>query len=113
MPLPHPLPEPIVELIARRFRVIGEPMRIKILDRLRDGEATVAELTESLGTSQQTVSKHLGVLHGAGILGRRKQGTHTIYAIADESVLGLCEQVCGGLQRQFSELAELVGGSLR
>ena len=44
MPLPHPLPEPIVELIARRFRVIGEPMRIKILDRLRDGEATVAEV---------------------------------------------------------------------
>ena len=113
MPLPHPLPEPIVELIARRFRVIGEPMRIKILDRLRDGHATVAELTESLGTSQQNVSKHLGVLHEAGILSRRKQGTHTIYAIADESVLGLCEQVCGGLQRQFSDLAALVGGSLR
>ena len=113
MPLPHPLPEPIVELIARRFRVIGEPMRIKILDRLRDGDATVAELTESLGTSQQNVSKHLGVLHEAGILSRRKQGTHTIYAIADESVLGLCEQVCGGLQRQFSDLAALVGGALR
>jgi DNA-binding transcriptional ArsR family regulator len=113
MPLPHPLPEPIVELIARRFRVIGEPMRIKILDRLRDGDATVAELTESLGTSQQNVSKHLGVLHEAGIPPRRKQGTHTIYAIADESVLGLCEQVCGGLQRQFSDLAALVGGSLR
>ena len=113
MPLPHPLPEPIVELIARRFRVIGEPMRIKILDRLRDGDATVAELTESLGTSQQNVSKQLGVLHEAGILSRRKQGTHTIYAIADESVLGLCEQVCGGLQRQFSDLAALVGGSLR
>ena len=113
MPLPHPLPEPIVELVAQRFRVIGEPMRIKILDRLRDGDATVAELTESLGTSQQNVSKHLGVLHEAGILSRRKQGTHTIYAIADESVLGLCEQVCGGLQRQFSDLAALVGGSLR
>jgi DNA-binding transcriptional ArsR family regulator len=113
MSLPHPLPEPIVELIARRFRVIGEPMRIKILDRLRDGDATVAELTESLGTSQQNVSKHLGVLHQAGILSRRKDGTSTLYAIADESVLALCEQVCGGLQRQFSDLAELVGGALR
>ena len=113
MPLPHPLPEPVVELVARRFRVIGEPMRIRILDRLRDGEATVAELTESLGTSQQNVSKHLCVLHEAGILGRRKQGTHTLYAITDESVLALCEEVCGGLQRQFSDLAELVGESLR
>jgi len=113
MPLPHPLPEPIVELVAQRFRVIGEPMRIRILDRLRDGEATVAELTEHLATSQQNVSKHLGVLHEAGILSRRKDGTSTLYAIADESVLALCEQVCGGLQRQFSDLAELVGGALR
>ncbi len=53
------------------------------------------------------------MLHEAGILGRRKQGTHTLYAIADETVLGLCEQVCGGLQRQFADLAELVGGSVR
>ncbi len=113
MSLPHPLPEPVVELIARRFRVIGEPMRIRILDRLRDGEASVAELTELLGTSQQNVSKHLGVLYEAGILGRRKQGTTTLYVIEDESVLGLCEQVCGGLRRQFSDLADLVGGSLR
>jgi len=88
-------------------------MRIRILDRLRDGEATVAELTEHLATSQQNVSKHLGVLHQAGILSRRKDGTSTLYAIADESVLALCEQVCGGLQRQFSDLAELVGGALR
>lgn len=113
MSLPHPLPEPVVELIARRFRVIGEPMRIRILDRLRDGEASVQELTESLQSSQQNVSKHLGVLHDAGILSRRKQGTSTLYAIADESVLGLCEQVCGGLQRQFADLAKLVGGPLR
>ena len=113
MSLPHPLPEPVVELVARRFRVIGEPMRIRILDRLRDGEASVAELTEALGASQQNVSKHLGVLHEAGILSRRKLGTSTLYAIEDDSVLELCEQVCGGLRRQFSDLAELVGGSLR
>ena len=113
MPLPHPLPDQVVELVARRFRVIGEPMRIRLLDLLREGEATVAELTDSLGTSQQNVSKHLGVLHEAGIVGRRKQGTHTHYAIADESVLALCEQVCGGLERQFNDLAALVGGAAR
>lgn len=113
MTLPRPLPEPVVELVARRFRVIGEPMRIRILDRLRGGEATVAELTDYLGTSQQNVSKHLGILHEAGILSRRKEGTSTLYAIADDSVLALCEQVCGGLGRQFSELADLVGGSRR
>jgi DNA-binding transcriptional ArsR family regulator len=88
-------------------------MRIRILDRLRDGEATVHDLTRALGTSQQNVSKHLGVLYEAGIVNRRKAANHVYYAIADDTVLALCEQVCGGLQRQLSELTELVGGSLR
>jgi DNA-binding transcriptional ArsR family regulator len=108
--LPHPLPDELVELIARRFRVIGEPMRIRLLDRLREGEATVNELSEALGASQQNISKHLGVLAEAGILGRRKAGTHVYYRIADESVLVLCEQVCGSLQEQLRSLNELVLG---
>ncbi len=87
MTLPHPLPDPLVELIAKRFRVIGEPMRIRLLDRLREGEASVHELTEATGATQQNVSKHLGVLHAAGIVARRKEGTRTVYAIADDSVL--------------------------
>ncbi len=110
--LPHPLPDPIVELIARRFRVLGEATRIRILDRLREGEANVQELTDLLGTSQQNVSKHLGVLYDAGILQRRKEGTSTFYWILDESVLAVCEHVCGGLQQQFAELSRLVGGPL-
>jgi DNA-binding transcriptional ArsR family regulator len=113
MPLPHPLPEPLAELIARRFRVIGEPMRIRLLDRLREGEATVQELTEALGASQQNVSKHLQVLLEAGIVGRRKQGNHAYYGIVDEGVLALCEQVCGSLQRQLADLNALLEGAAR
>jgi DNA-binding transcriptional ArsR family regulator len=113
MSLPHPLSDPLVELIARRFRVIGEPMRIRLLDRLREGEATVLELTDALGASQQNVSKHLQVLLEAGIVGRRKQGTYAYYSIADEAVLALCELVCGSLQRQLEELNALVAGTVR
>ena len=110
--VPHPLPGPLVELIAQRFRVLGEPMRIRLLDRLRDGEATVGELQEALGASQQNVSKHLGVLLQAGMVSRTKDGTSARYAIADEAVFELCEHVCGGLRRQLSELdALLQGGS--
>ena len=110
MKLPHPLPEDLVELIARRFRVLGEPMRIRLLDRLRDGEATVGELSEALAASQQNVSKHLAVLSGAGVLGRRKDGNHVYYRIVDEGIFELCEQVCGSMQRQLRALNELVLG---
>lgn len=108
MTLPHPLPDDLVELIARRFRAVGEPMRIRLLDQLRDGEATVGELSEALGASQQNVSKHLSVLAEAGILGRRKDGTHVYYRIVDEGVLTLCEDVCGSLQHQLRSLSALV-----
>ena len=107
--LPRPLPDPLVELIAQRFRLLGEPMRIRLLDRLREGEASVQELTEATGASQQNVSKHLGLLHGAGVVARRKDGNRVLYAIADDTVFALCEHVCGGLRRQLDELDSLVG----
>jgi len=109
MATPHPLSEPLVELIAHRFRLIGEPMRIRILDHLRDGPATVGQLREALGTTQQNVSKHLGVLHQAGIVRREKRGNHAVYSIADASVFELCEQVCGGLRRRIAELDGVLG----
>ena len=111
--LPHPIPDSLAELIAQRFRVIGEPTRIRILDRLREGETSVQDLTDALGSSQQNVSKHLGVLAQAGIVGRRKEGNLSLYSIVDESVFALCEQVCGSLQRQLAELNELVSGGQR
>jgi DNA-binding transcriptional ArsR family regulator len=111
MDIPHPLPDPLVELIAARFRVVGEPMRIRLLDRLREGAATVNELTHALGASQQNVSKHLGVLHQAGIVSRSKQGTSVRYAIADETVFALCEQVCGGLRRQLDDLDDVLSAA--
>ena len=110
MTLPHPLPDDLVELIARRLRGIGDPTRIRLLDHLRDGEATVNTLAERLGAGQQNVSKHLGVLADAGIVGRRKDGNHVYYRIVDNDVLGLCEQVCGSLDQQLQTLALLVAG---
>ena len=111
MDLPHPLPLDLVELIARRFRVLGEPMRIRLLDRLSDGEATVGELSDALAASQQNISKHLAVLSDAGVLGRRKEGNHVYYRIVDEGVFALCEDVCGSVQQQLRNLNALVTGA--
>src|SRR5512132_2903050 len=110
MALPHPIPEELAALVVRRFRLLAEVMRIRLLDRLRDGEATVGELAETLDTSQQNVSKHLAVLADAGILGRRKERNHVYYRIVDEGVFALCEQVCGSVQQQLRSLNELVAG---
>ena len=97
-----------MDLIAQRFRVLGEPMRIKLLDHLREGDATVSELQQALGASQQNVSKHLGILHNAGMVTRTKDGNHTRYSISDEGVFELCEQVCGGVRQQLDELDALL-----
>jgi len=110
---PHPLPDVLIELIAQRFKVLAEPMRIKLLDRLRDGAATVHELTEALGASQQNVSKHLGVLLQAGMVSRTKEGTSARYAIADPDVFALCDQVCGSIRRQVVELDAMLQGAVR
>ncbi len=111
-PVPHPLPEPLIELVAQRFRVLGEPMRIKILDHLREREATVGELQEALGASQQNISKHLGILHAAGMVSRTKRGNFACYAISDPDVFALCDQVCGSVRRQVRQLeAALLAGA--
>jgi DNA-binding transcriptional ArsR family regulator len=99
-PVPHPLPEPLIELVAQRFRVL----------RLRESEATVGELQEALGASQQNISKHLGILHAAGMLARAKDGNHMRYSISDPGVFELCDQVCGSVRRQISELDEILQG---
>jgi DNA-binding transcriptional ArsR family regulator len=74
---------------------------------------TVNELTEVLGATQQNVSKHVGVLAQAGIVGREKDGNRVRCFIADQSVFELCELVCGGLRQQVAELDQLLGGGER
>ena len=95
-------------MVAERFKVLSEPMRLRLLYALMDGEKSVSELVRETGSAQANVSKHLLVLLDAGILGRRKQGTSSYYRIADESIFELCDLVCGSIYDQLlAELAEL------
>lgn len=107
MALPSPVPPDLAEFIASRLRLIGDPNRIRILDLLRSGELPVGELADRLEISQQNASKHLGILAEAGILARRKVGTSSYYSVADPTVFAICEQVCGGLERQIEALESL------
>jgi len=100
-PMPHPLPDDLVELIAQP---------VEQLDAHRLGQHAEADLQEATGASQQNISKHLGVLLQSGLVVRRKEGNFSRYEIADDSVFELCEQVCGGLRRQLEEIEALLGG---
>jgi DNA-binding transcriptional ArsR family regulator len=106
--VPAPLPDPLVELIAHRFRVLSEPARIKLLDALRSGPATVGELAGRLGLSQQNTSKHLGVLAAAGVVKRTRAGNSVVYAIGDPTVFALCDLVCGALRDRVTALQAVV-----
>lgn len=110
----RPLTPQAAELIARRFRVLADPTRLRLLDALRDrDEASVGELSDVLGSSQQNVSKHLGVLHAEGFVARRKAGTSALYRIADPGVFELCDQVCSGIESQLSQLGALLSTAPR
>ena len=87
-----------LELVAARFKLLAEPMRLRLLQALHDGELNVTQLVEASGATQANVSKHLGLLCDAGILRRRKDGLHVFYAIADRMVFDLCSLVCSRLQ---------------
>lgn len=108
--LPHPIPAPLAELIADRFRLLAEPMRVRLLDALRDGELTVGQLAERTGTTQQNVSKHLKLLVDGGVVARDRRGTASVCSISDPLVFEMCAAVCGGIRRQAADVAQLLDG---
>lgn len=95
-------------MIAERFKVLSEPIRLQILHALQEeGEKSVNELTEAVQTSQPNVSKHLKILHKNGIIARNQSGNTVYYSIADETIFELCELVCGSLEEQLASRAKL------
>jgi ArsR family transcriptional regulator len=105
----RPMTEEALGLVARRFAVLSEPMRLRLLHALFDGEKPVNALVEETGGTQANVSRHLQTLADAGLLARRKEGLQVFYSIADPSIFTLCELVCGSLEKQHAAKAEIFG----
>jgi len=99
----------VAELLARRFGVLGDPTRLRLLNLLHArGEASVGELVEATGGSQANVSKHLAVLLRERVVARRREGSRAIYRITDQTLVKLCDEVCTAMREQLRELAALV-----
>lgn len=95
-----PLSEDQLAAVALRFRMLGEPMRLRILQAVCQEERTVGEIVGLVGANQANVSKHLSLLAGAGLITRRKAGQSVYYGLHDELVLKLCGLVHGHLHRE-------------
>ena len=102
----RPLSEEALVLVARRFAVLSEPMRLRLLHALIAGEKPVGVLAEVVAGTQANVSRHLQTLAAAGLVSRRKEGLQVFYAISDPSIFELCELVCGSIDQQIQAKAK-------
>lgn len=98
-------------LVARRFAVLSEPMRLKLVHALFAGEKSVNALVAETGGTQANVSRHLQTLMHAHVLVRRKEGLQVFYAIGDPSIFKLCDLVCGSLEKQLADQADVFAGN--
>jgi ArsR family transcriptional regulator len=108
----EPLSADAVALIAARFRTLGDPLRIQLLQALQSAERNVTDLVSAVGSTQSNVSRHLRILQEAGLIGRRQEGNNVFYAIADPSVFALCDAVCNSISERLAQHATL-GDELR
>ena len=97
------LSEQALELVAARFRLLGEPVRLKLLMCLQHGPKTVTQLVEETNLTQPNVSRHVAKLADGGVLSRQKNGLNVFYGISDTAVFDLCDGVCGTLRRNLEE----------
>lgn len=98
------LPPLLIDRVARRFKLLSEPVRLKLLSVLfTEGEMTVQELVEASGQQQANVSKHLNLMAKEGILSRNKEGLFVYYAIQDSTVQGLCLLVTSRIRQEIEQ----------
>jgi ArsR family transcriptional regulator len=92
MSLPRPLPDVVVALVARRFRALGQPLRVRIIDHLdRHGETNVQALADALGISQQNASRHLAQLAEVDVVARRQEGRVVWYRLSDAAIVPIVD----------------------
>lgn len=101
-----------LELVAARFKVLAEPLRLRILHELQGGEMSVSAITEAIESTQPNVSKHLKMLQDAGLVARRQEGNTVYCSVADGTVFELCDVVCSSLRQRLEAHAGAFGHSI-
>ena len=107
----EPLSREALEIVASRFRAMGDATRLELLQALMEGEKSVQELSAITEMSQANISKHLSVLLDQGILSKRKSGLYSLYRVTDQSVFDLCNVVCKSIANRHLKVHEEFLGS--
>ena len=95
--------DPVFEAVAAYFSMLSEPTRLRIVHAICEEEKSVSQIVEALGASQTNVSRHLGLMHRAGVLARRKEGNQVYYRVADRAIVDICRTVCNGIAGRMDE----------
>lgn len=99
------LPDEALSAVAGYFQALAEPMRLQMLNRLREREHNVGELAASCGCSIANASRHLALLQQHGLVARETRGTSAYFTIADPTLHRLCDLVCDNIARQYERSA--------
>ena len=100
--------ESVVELVTSRMSLLADPTRVHLLLLLREHEGTVQQLSDTVVSTPQNISRHLGILYRAGIVGRRREGTFVFYSLSDHATCCLLDKVLECISGQIEELADVV-----
>jgi ArsR family transcriptional regulator len=92
----------IFDLQAKLCQALGQVVRLRIIDTLKDGSQCVTSLATLMDVPQPTVSRHLNVLRAAGILHRQRKGREVYYEIANPKIVDVCEMMQTILAEQES-----------
>jgi len=99
------IPDALLEEAARRFALLGDPTRLRILRTLHEsGEASVGHVAELAGIGRSNLSQHLALLAAAGLVSRRREGSMVYYHVADATIGQLCDLVCTSLRTRARQL---------
>lgn len=105
--------EEVFERVSNYFAMLSEPMRLRIMYVLCDGERSVADIVTRIGSTQANISRHLNLLYRGGVLARRKDGTQVYYRIGDQNTLTLCQSVCSEVSADIERRSAPVRGPKR
>jgi DNA-binding transcriptional ArsR family regulator len=80
--------------VAKYFALLAEPTRLKILHAVCNDERSVSQIVEATGASQTNASRHLALMHQAGVVSRRREGSTVFYRLVDREFADICRTVC-------------------